>query len=304
MQADIRFSLLAGVLFLAVFMASPMLADPLAPDEISLRDNTVVAGLIVKSDPESVTIQTDRGEKRIPRDTILRIRQSDEAESYYTKVPAPGKLPDWRVIINDIRLEDDIRKFDQIPATAVTEGVFKNVPYRSFRINDFFELNIYGDPASPAGIEMGIYGIRRGIPLLQKRVRDFLASYLTEVPQLNAVYALSPKGETRKVGPMVIETTPPSAPDADGAWWLSIYNEKAIDDARLTDREYDLLTMPREEVLLPNGHVNPASWAKDELKEIRRRLSSERVLVRGFSRNRDGRFELHVSEQPAVTSVK
>jgi len=308
MQAEnhfFNFSRILGVAILLIFSAPIHTAhtekpahttratnDALNPDEVLLRDGSVMHGFIVSANAKSITLQTEDGEKKISRKEIIRIRENDELESLYTQVPKADTLPDWRVIISDIRLEDSIRKLEQIPATIITEGVFRNVPYRSFRINDFYELNIYGDPASPAGMELGIYGIRRNIPVLQKKCRDFLASYLTRVDQLNAIYGISPKGESRKIGSMIIETTPPSGIDADGAWWISIYNEDTIRKSRLSDEDYEKLSLPKKLVMTLNGRVNPVSWAKDQLSEIRRRTSGDRVLVRGFKKDRHGRFHL------------
>ena len=80
----------------------------------------------------------------------------------YTEMNRKGKLPSWRVIANDLRTHDTIKSLVEIPATVIDNGEFKNVPYKSFRVNNDVELNIYGDPENPAGIELGIYGPKSG----------------------------------------------------------------------------------------------------------------------------------------------
>jgi hypothetical protein len=49
-----------------------------------------------------------------------------------------------------------ITSLRQIPATVVDKGVMRNVPYLSFQSGDY-ELNVYGDPDNPAGVEIGIH---------------------------------------------------------------------------------------------------------------------------------------------------
>ncbi len=44
----------------------------------------------------------------------------------------------------------------QIPSTVIDNGVFRNVPYKSYRAGDY-EMNVYGDPVQPAGVEVGVY---------------------------------------------------------------------------------------------------------------------------------------------------
>src|SRR5687768_9260968 len=45
----------------------------------------------------------------------------------------------------------------QIPATVVDVGQLKFIPYLSFRVGEDRELNVYGDPAAPACVEIGLY---------------------------------------------------------------------------------------------------------------------------------------------------
>jgi len=290
MQRTLLLALVGCFVAQASFAAPPSVLDP---DELVLRNGKTIHGLIVEKNSVRVVMQTPSGELEYRRSDILRIRDRETTEGAYTEVPKPGSLPDWRVVVNDLRLEDYVRTFEQIPATTIDTGVFKNVPYRSFRMNEFYELNVYGDPSDPAGIEIGIYGFSRNSAEAQKRCRDFLASYLTDVGQLNAVYSLSAKGQILKAGPMTLETTAPNAPDAYGAWWISVYNEERLKEVRLSDSEYDKLTLPPKAVNLPDGRVEANAWDHEELKDARRlNKEGDRVLVRGFKRDANGRFQL------------
>ena len=67
---------------------------------------------------------------------------------------------------------------------------FRNVPYKSFRVNEDVELNIYGDPENPAGVELGIYGPQSADKKLRKLLRGYLAGFLTTREEIAALYSL------------------------------------------------------------------------------------------------------------------
>jgi hypothetical protein len=282
-------------------LAAPLFASPLeisgAPDTLLLRDGSTVRGLIVRNVRGEVTIQTQTGEETYKAGEIARIHDAPGEGDYLTDIERKGDLPPWRTIVNDLRHSDKVRSFEQIPATVVDSGEFKNVPYLSFRVNGIVELNIYGDPNDPAGIEMGIYGAKQGDKRMRRTLREFLAAYLNTRDEIEAIYQLDENGGKRTVGDMTIEYTPANAPDAYGAWWLSIYNIKHLDEARLSDAQYAKLSIPFDKVVDHNGHVRDTAWTHaDENQSLRLRHSGdvhgERIFVRGFTRDKDGNFRV------------
>jgi hypothetical protein len=286
----------AGISFtLASASAAPLQLSS-EPDTVVLRDGTEVRGLIVRNSRGDVVIQTPKGEETYQKSEIGRIRDADGEGAYLTIPERKGSLPPWRTIANDLRHNDGVRKFEQIPATVVDNGVFKNVPYLSFRLNGLIEVNIYGDPDDPAGLEVGIYGALSKNQDARRMVREFIASYLNSREEIAALYQLNENKGLRDVGPMTVEYTPPSAPDAEGAWWLSVYNRKEIADARLTDAEYARLTMPVEAVQDKKGAIRETAWEADD-KDDSIRLhhqdgNGDRLFVRGFYRDKEGNFRL------------
>lgn len=271
------------------------------PDSIVLRDGAEVKGLIVRNVGGDITIQTATGEESYKRDEISRVRDVPGEGYYLTDIERKGSLPPWRTLINDLRHNDSIHSLEQIPATVIDNGEFKNVPYLSFRINGDIELNIYGDPEDPAGVEIGIYGAKQGNKKIRRVCREFLVSYLNSRDEIEAVYRLNEKGGLKDVGDMTIEYTPASAPDAYGAWWLSIYNRKHLADARLTNAEYERLTSPVDTVVDKKGHVRDTAWTTDDTGESLRLKHSggqdgERLFVRGFYRDKNGDFHITTAQ--------
>lgn len=263
-----------------------------APDSLVLKNGTVVSGLIINNSRDAVVLQEREGERSYPKEDIVRIRDNENIGVEYTDIPNRGELPAWRVIANDLRTRDAIRRLVEIPATIIDNGEFKNVPYMSFRVNENVELNIYGDPEDPAGLELGIYGSRGDNPKYQKILRTYLAGFLTTREEVAALYAIGLKEGIKQAGDLTIEVTPKTAPDAYGAWWISLYNKKKLEQVRLDDKEYARLTRPVDEVVDKKGRVISSKWNNDELRLSRKKADGSKVLLRGFYRDKNGDFRL------------
>jgi hypothetical protein len=266
-----------------------------APDSLVLTDGTVVRGLIIKNSRDSVLIQQEHRELDFPKSRIVRINDNADTTALYTDINRRGELPSWRVIANDLRTHDAIKSLVEIPATVIDVGDFKNVPYRSFRVNDDIELNIYGDPENPAGVELGIYGHRSSNKRLRKVLRGYLAGFLTTREEIAALYSLGLEKGITQVGNITMEITPKDAPDAYGAWWVSLYNRKALDSVRLSNAEYAKLVRPVNEVIDKKGRVISGGWTRKDAKLSRKMQDlgqSAKVILRGFYRDDNGVFRL------------
>lgn len=269
-------------------------AKRLMPDTIYLNDGRVLHGLIIKNDAEKVTLQQKMGEVELPKNFIRRIDDIPNAEIYFADVVDPGTLPPWRMIVQDLRTDDTIRSFRQIPATSIDNGYLKNIPYLSFKINDRVEMNVYGDPNHPACIEFGIYERGEKITQFKKIIRAYLAGILTNRKEVGALYSLDEKGGQIQVGNFIFRVNPPTAPDAYGGWWLSIYDPALLKSARVSDAEYGKVTLPFDEVNKRSGRVrlDRISFNDQFLRATRMNWNSTIPELRGFYRNRMGDLEL------------
>lgn len=264
-----------------------------SPDSLVLKDGRTVRGLIVKNSASEVILQERHSEVAYPKSEIARIIDIPDAGTEFTNMLRKGELPPWRVIVNDLRTHDNIKTLVEIPAVKVDVGVFRNVPYKSFRINDHLEFNIYGDPENPAGIEMGIFGRRAGDKRLQMMLRAYLAGFLTTRAEIAALYSIGLDEGIAKAGHFVAEITPTTAEDAFGAWWISIYNEKRMEAVRLSDKAYAAMTLPADEVLERDGRVKSREWTKADLGLASRMDDdSDEVIQRGFYRDENGVFRI------------
>ena len=265
------------------------------PDQIVLNDGRKVSGLILKNTATEVVIQERLGEMTYPKSEISRIFDEPNEGIEHTAAIQPGDLPDWRVMVNDLRTHDSVKSLVEIPAVKVDVGVFRNIPYKSFRVNHDVEFNIYGDPASPSALEFGLYGRRVNDTKLKKLLRTYLAGFLATREEIAALYELDLKGGEKHVGRLTLEITPPDAEDAFGAWWISLYHPDEIDELRLSDSEYAALTRPAHEVLGRDGLVMDSGWDMEEIELSERK--SDAVIVRGFYRDKNGVFRVVGSKE-------
>ncbi len=263
------------------------------PDSLILKDGRTVRGLIVKNSAGEVILQERYAEMAYPKSEIARIQDVPDEGTEFTNMLDKGELPSWRVIVNDLRTHDNIKSFVEIPAVKVDVGVFRNVPYKSFRINDHLEFNIYGDPENPAGVELGIFGKRAGDKKLQMMLRAYLAGFLTSRAEIAALYSVGLEEGAKKAGNFVAEVTPTTAEDAFGAWWISLYDAKKMESVRLTDAKYAAMTLTADEVLERDGRVKSREWTKADLGLASRMDSdSDEVIQRGFYRDENGVFRI------------
>ena len=228
----------------------------LYPDTLILNDGKVLHGLIVCNSIFSVTLQQKLGEKDIPKSWIRRIDDEPDDGFYFSDIINPGKLPPWRMVVQDFRYDDNIKSFREVPATAITIGYLKNIPYLSFRVNKRVEMNVYGNPENPVCLEFGIYEKNpEEITKFKKIIRAYLAGILNSRAEVGALYALPETGGDMRVGQIALKVLPPTSPEADQGWWLSIYRPNALDSARVSNAEYEKVTVPFDHVNLKTGDL-------------------------------------------------
>ncbi len=275
-----------------------MSQEKLLPDTLVLNDGTSLHGLIIKNNAKEVVLQERKGEQTIPKSHIRRIEDQGHSQLYFADIVDPHKLPPWQMIVQDLRTDDNIRSFEQIPPTAIESGYLRNVPYFSFRINKHVEMNVYGNPEDPVCLEFGVYehGSKK-ITMFKKLIREYLAGTLESRAEIAALYALKECGDERQVGTLRFKISPPTSPDAYGGWWISVYDPKRLEKARVSDAVYDRETLPFNEVNTKSGklredrNMNHAKF----LNKTMMNWSQIQPDLRGFYRDKMGDLQLLTS---------
>ena len=143
-----------------------------------------------------------------------------------TSPAAAPRLPAAAVVLDRLRSSPLGKELQPAAAMVVDSGPLRNVPYLSYRAGDL-EFNAYGDAERPAGLELGLFG-----PGDRAAAREALAALLPDPDDRNALKALDLEKGKQSRGGLTFEVTPADAPDAYGAWWVSVYDLRALEAAR------------------------------------------------------------------------
>ncbi len=151
------------------------------------------------------------------------------------------RLPNLEAVVKAARAQPWGADLKQIPATVIDVGELASVPYLSFAGTDI-ELNVYGDPAKPAGVEIGT---RSESPETRAAVKNFLGSLLNEADRkpLETI----PEGQEVVADGLALEITPPTAADGFGAWWVTASHPAGITNAKASVGEMNEMAQPLNE---------------------------------------------------------
>ena len=233
-------------------------------DEILLQNGGRLEGVIVRESDDGVVIRLKYATVTLERGEIESIRKDPRV----AKAATQARMARWDRCIEVLAPRDWDGKPQQVPALVVEVGPLRNVPYMSFRAGNY-EFNLYGDPEKPAGFEFGVYGPLLKSDEARKKCVDALAGLLGDPKDVEALrgLGLTPK-KTEREG-LILEVTPETAEDAFGAWWVSAYLSKEIEEARATQEELDQITATREEM---------ERLAEEAKAEEKRRRDEEKAL--------------------------
>jgi hypothetical protein len=190
-------------------------------------------------------------------------------------------LPSQEIAIGSLGLSGFKEEAQQIPATVIDTGILKFVPYVSYRVGEDRELNIYGDLAAPACVEIGLY---RGF-LSSDEEKQKCLMYLRRIFPAVDFSSLRLTGGKMMKGGIVVEVTSPDSPDAYGGWWISAYSLPLLHAAAGTSASVSSVSVARE----PSGTAG--EWSSSDLSQARPSSSGPggRVYVRSYIR-KDGTY--------------
>lgn len=198
--------------------------------------------------------------------------------------PAPShpltenRLVNSGLIIESFAAKFGARQLKQIPSEVIDTGIFRYVPYLSYEAAQL-ELNIYGDPQHPAGVEIGVYA---GKDSTKEEIRGLIAGLLQKAEDRELVHGLALEKDQFERDGLTFEVTPATADDAYGGWWISIYDAKAIAKARASETELKVLaqTPPERESTRP-----APTERKKAKKPARKPGEAPRVYIKDYSRD-------------------
>jgi hypothetical protein len=203
-----------------------------------------------------------------------------------------GRLVDAGAYLRAARRQLWAGGLQQIPATVIDKGVLRYVPYQSFRAGDY-ELNVYGDPDRPAGLEIGLHeGLLRSAPAKAGCV-EFMAAVLNVPADRAVLKSLKTTQDTKERAGLTFEVTPETADDAYGGWWVSVYDKAALDQARASPPELARITVPKE---APQTSDTGPVWTPAQ--QALSRPGANSVYVQGYVRKNGTYVQGHMRAAP------
>jgi hypothetical protein len=251
---------LAGV----AFAITNLLADTL-----SFQGGDQISGTIIQTNGDDVLLLVPNAAFNFSKSKLREIKVEPD-QTLEVSQDNNIRLPTFAKAVVLLSKQTWATNLTPIPATVIDKGVLRNVPYNSFRCGEDYELNVYGDPAHPAGIEIGIY---RGLLTNSAAKMDclnFIEVLLKSQEDKDFLKTLSLKTDYKIRDDLSFEITPPTDMDAYNGWWVSVYSEEELSHARASDEELKQISIRKTDIASQPDNAGGASvWTGNDLKLAR-----------------------------------
>lgn len=235
-----------GKFFGLTAIAISLIAAPTAQaDVVVLQSGTVITGKILQQDANGVLMQMEYGTFRYPLNLVKEVKPEAAAAPH---VSNNGQvIPDWAQIVSLLANNGWADNLQQVPAPVISYGIFKNIPYISFRCaTGGYELNIYGDLNHPAAVQFGAMTYNSQSAAAKSNCVNFVCSLLASADARKMVRALDLNRKTMmEDGGMAAGTILPGEWGSYGGWWVMVYNANALASAQASEAELLAIAQPR-----------------------------------------------------------
>lgn len=194
------------------------------------------------------------------------------------------RLPSMWDVVKAAKAQPWGADLKQIPAAVIEVGELASVPYLSFAGAEV-ELNVYGDPEKPAGIEVGT---KSEAPETRAAVKSFIAGLLNENDRkpLDTI----PEGQEVTADGMTLEITPPTAADGFGAWWVTASHPVGIQSAKASVGELNEVAVSADEDMSASFAVADVGTHPGFMRYQRYRPMGKRVYATSYFK-KDGVYQ-------------
>ena len=250
-------------------------------DTVVFLNNRIQSGTVLQTNDDNVLFLTDNAAFNFSKTNIKEIKVEPLPASQLTDT---DRLMDFYNTVLFLSKQAWATNLTSIPATVIDKGILRNVPYSSFHCGEDYEINIYGNLAHPAGIEIGIYRKLIGNKTAMVNCLKFIRNLLRQGADKEVLMCLNLDKDIKCRADLTYEVTPPTDPDAYNGWWISAYSEKELNSVRASDEEMKTISITKTEAAIESSQGNdPFAWSASNLKLAR--ASSPQTFT--FT-NRDG----------------
>jgi len=216
----------------------------LKADVVVLKSGGVLTGTVLQHDGQGVLVQTETGTYHYPPSWVTDVKKEAAAAPH---VSNNGKrIPDWAQIVSLLANNSWADGLKQVPATMIENGVWKNVPYVSFRCaSGGYEMNVFGDLNNPAAVQIGAMSYLSQDTGARSNCVNFICSVLASADARKMVRALNwNQADIQKNEGLTFQTLRPGEPDSYGGWWVTVYNDIALANAQASETELLAMNQP------------------------------------------------------------
>ena len=212
-------------------------------DTLTFPSGGEMKGVVLSQTDEAIVVRIRHGLMTLSSTQVASITKDD-----------PGTAPRniqgmsaWEACFASLRTRLWGTELRPARALIIDSGPFRNVPYSRDVSGGAREFSIYGDPDSPAGYEFGLTRSLMTSADARKEAATVLASFLSEPADRKALESLK-LGENGKVerGDMVFEVDQSANAEGVATWFLSAYNVRALEAARVSDKDLPKSTIAAE----------------------------------------------------------
>jgi len=221
------------------------LASVARADSLNFTSGRAADCTVLQETADHVAVLYGSSVIRVDRTMIASVDRESQPS---TPRGSSSRTPDFRTIAARLGREAWAADLHQIPATVIDRGNLRNMPYKSLRAGGDYEINVYGDPDSPAGFEVGVYRGLLDDPQAKKNCRELVVSLLGDRQDAATVRGLREEKDLVVRDGLTLEITPPTAEDAYKGWWVSVYNQRVLDAQRASDKEMAAITVSKSAI--------------------------------------------------------
>jgi hypothetical protein len=222
---------IVGTVFMVLLSAAPLRADM-----IHLKNGGTLEGVILKKDEDGVVVLLKYATVTIESFDIESIEKYVRASD-----PSGCRMAGWQTAFQALADRPWGSELHLLPSPVIDSGALKNVPYVLFASGEY-EFALYGDPETPASFEVGVSGTLMLNEAARKDCLNLIASLLRSSEDAKVLRSLTFKGEKKELDGLVFEID--REPNALGkeTWWISVTDLKALDAARVSDKQLESMT--------------------------------------------------------------
>lgn len=245
-----------------------------ALDEVVLKNGRRYLGTIIASTPTTIVLAIDGGTVEFPRAMVVSpphlgpVEPPPEATPVSAQAVDPGSLhdegphplPGAGEALQRLRRFPWVTEIHQVPVLVTSQGRWQFLPCVSFWAADFFQLNIFGDPARPSAIEVSLH---RPPPTAWEQKRQLLEYILSIVPGMavdNRFDKLDVSGDQFAIGDLWFEVTGPESEKTPERWAVLLLHERSLRHARASYDDLQSISELVSEAVIDTS--KPRSWQR------------------------------------------